>query len=97
MLSKIKEKLNNYNFIPYYNKSNISKFNFEIFKFEIFYFLKQELTEINYDIDKKYIDDLLNIIDGNGEKLKNDSIKSYLKIIIPMLFFIAFDVISIIL
>ena len=46
---------------------------------------------------QEYIQDLLNIIDGKGDKSKSDSIKSYIKRLLPMLFFIAFDVISIIL
>ena len=56
-----------------------------------------KLTEIDYDNNKESIEDLLNIIDGNGDKSKSDSIKSYLKRLIPMLFFIAFGIVAIIL
>ena len=56
-----------------------------------------KLAEMDYENDSGYIDDLLNIIDGKGEKSKNDSIKSYIKRVIPMLFFIAFGIVAIIL
>ena len=55
------------------------------------------VSEIDYSDDSKYIQDLLNIIDGKGEGSKSDSIKSYLKRLVPMLFFVAFGIVAIIL
>ena len=55
------------------------------------------VSEVDYSDSSKYIDDLLNIIDGKGEGDQNDPIMSYVKRLLPMAFFIAFGIIAIIL
>ena len=56
-----------------------------------------QLSEMDYEDDSEYIKDLLNIIDGKGDKSKGDSIKSYIKRLLPMAIFIVFGVVAIIL
>ena len=56
-----------------------------------------QLSEMDYEDDSEYIQDLLNIIDGKGDKSKGDSIKSYIKRLLPMAIFIVFGVVAIIL
>ncbi len=54
-----------------------------------------ELEEAEYDQSGETTQDLLNIIDGKGDKPKNDSIKSYIFRILPMAFFLVFGILSI--
>ena len=56
-----------------------------------------QLSEMDYEDDSEYIQDLLNIIDGKGDKSKGDSIKSYIKRLLPMAIFIVFGVVALIL
>jgi len=54
-----------------------------------------EFEEKEYDQSGETTQDLLNIIDGKGDKPKNDSIKSYIFRILPMAFFLIFGILSI--
>ena len=54
-----------------------------------------EFEEKEYDQSGETTQDLLNIIDGKGDKSKNDSIKSYIFRILPMGFFLVFGILSI--
>ena len=62
--------------------------------YDFFYKSSNDIEEEKYNDKENYIQSLINLIDGNGEK--NQAIKDYIKHIFPFLFFLVVGLLSIV-